>query len=68
MHRSPMNTTILKTLGFWVALISAALGVVLSQHVVTEGSTIADIIGWLLTFGGSVGVGHQAGVAKQLTA
>ena len=63
-----MNTTVLKTLGFWVALISAAFGVVLSQHVVTEGSTIADIIGWLLTFGGSVGVGHQAASAKQLTA
>lgn len=63
-----MNTTVLKTLGFWVALISAMLGVVLSQHVVTEGSTIADIIGWLLTFGGSVGAGHQIGTNKQLAA
>ena len=62
-----MNTSVLKSLGFWVALVSAALGVVLSQHVVTEGSMIANVIGWLLTFGGSIGAGHQL-APKQLTA
>lgn len=68
MHRSSMNTSVLKTLGFWVALITSMLGVVLSQHVVLEGSTLSAIIGWLMTFGGAIGTGHQVAAVKALNA
>ena len=65
VHTSSMNTAVFKTLGFWVALVTSSLGVLLSQHVVMDGSTLAAVIGWIMTFGGSVGAGHQLSVASR---
>ncbi|HEU5118659.1 MAG TPA: hypothetical protein VFT74_18825 [Isosphaeraceae bacterium] len=60
-----LNTAILKTVGFWVAVITAILGVLLSQHVVLDGSTAAAVIGWLMTFGGAGATGHQIASAPK---
>lgn len=68
VHRSFMgiDISVLKTKGFWVSLVVSVLGVVLSQHLVLEGSTLAAVIGWLLTFGGSMATGHQVAVFRKL--
>lgn len=61
-----MNTTVFKTPAFWAATAAALIGVSLSQHVFLEGSTIAGVLGWILTFVGSGAAGHQvASVAAQ---
>ena len=67
MHRSSMNTTVLKTFGFWAALAVSICGVLLSQHVVMDGSTLAAVLGWILTFGGSAGAGHQIATTSQVS-
>lgn len=58
-----MNTSILKSLGFWVATAIALLGVLVSQHVIVDGSTISTVVGWVMTLLGSAGAGHQAALA-----
>lgn len=67
-HRFCMNSTVLKTFGFWAALVASVCGVLLSQHVFMDGSTLAAIIGWIMTIGGAAGAGHQVATAKQLSA
>lgn len=54
-----LNTAVFKSIGFWIAVATAILGILLSQHVVAAGSTAAAIVGWLLTLLGSGGAGHQ---------
>lgn len=60
-----LNTAVLKSVGFWIAVLGAVLGVALSQHLIVDGSTAGDIVGWLLTVIGAGGAGHQvAGAPK----
>lgn len=54
-----MNLTVLKTPAFWAAAVAALIGVSLSQHVFLEGSTVAGVLGWVMTFIGSGVAGHQ---------
>lgn len=61
-----INTAALKSIGFWVAVATAILGVLLSQHVVTDGSALQDIIGWALTMLGAGGAGHQVAAPAEL--
>jgi hypothetical protein len=56
-----MNKEPLKTFGFWGAIIVAVLGVLLSQGVVVEGSTVFTIVGWLMSLIGSIGAGFKLG-------
>lgn len=60
-----LNLAVLKSIGFWVTVVTAILGVLVSQHVVTEGSTLSDIFGWVLTLLGSAGAGHQVASAPK---
>jgi len=55
----PVNTAVFKTPGFWVALVASLIGIVLSQHVVAEGSTVAAALGWVMTLLGAGAAGHQ---------
>jgi hypothetical protein len=63
-----MNLTVLKTPAFWAAAATALIGVTLSQHVFLEGSTVAGVLGWVMTFIGSGAAGHQVASAKQVPA
>jgi hypothetical protein len=63
-----MNTTVLKTPTFWAATAAALLGVLLSQHVLVDGSTLAAAAGWVLTFIGAGGAGHQVAANAAKTA
>lgn len=63
-----MNLSVLKSLGFWIALLSAVFGVTLSQNLVVPDSVFAEGIGWILTFLGAGGAGHQVAAVKQLVA
>lgn len=44
-----MNTEILKKPAFWVALIVAFSGIAVSQGLVVDGSTPAEVVGWVMT-------------------
>lgn len=55
-----LNKNVLKTFGFWAAVLSAVLGVTVSQHLIVDGSTLSDAVGWLLTLLGSGSAGYQA--------
>lgn len=59
-----MNLSILKSVGFWVAAAAAICGVLVSQHVVVDGSLASDIIGWALTLLGAGGAGHKVATAN----
>lgn len=48
-----MNTDALKSYKLWIAVAAAIAGVLLSQGVLVDGSMIAQVVGWLLTFIGS---------------
>lgn len=61
-----INTAVLKSGKFWVAILAAVAGVLISQHVVLEGSTISDVIGWALTLLGAGGAGHQVAAPAEL--
>jgi hypothetical protein len=50
-----MNLSVLKTLGFWVAAIPVVAGLLIAQGVVLDGSTVDQIIGWVLALGGVLG-------------
>ncbi len=52
-----MNTEILKKVSFWVAVAVALAGLAVSQGLVVEGSTPAEIIGWIMAMIGSFGGG-----------
>ncbi len=66
MHRFHMNTTILKSPSLWVSVAAAVLGVLLSQHVIADGSVLGVIAGWLLTFAGPAVAGHTVATSKIL--
>lgn len=61
-----MDLTVLRTPAFWAAAIAALLGVLLSQHVIVGESTLASIVGWILTFMGAGGAGHQVASVKPM--
>lgn len=50
-----MNLSVLKTLGFWVAAIPVIAGLMISSGLVLDGSTVDQIIGWVLALGGVIG-------------
>lgn len=61
---SNVNTSVLKSVGFWAAVVSTVVGVLVSQHVVVDGSTLSNVFGWLLTIAGTIGgtaAGHVVG-------
>ncbi len=60
-----MNLVVLKTPGFWAASVMAFLGVLLSQQVFSDGSSAAEVLGWIMAFLGVGGAGHQMGSKKQ---
>lgn len=62
-----MNKEPLKSFGFWGAIIVAILGVLISQGVVVEGSTVFTIIGWLMSLIGSLGAGLKLGNKSETT-
>lgn len=53
-----METTVkpYKTYQFWVVAILTVLGLTMSSGVVMEGSKAAEVIGWLVTLLGSLGL------------
>lgn len=55
-----LNKNVLKTFGFWAAVLGAVLGVAVTQNLVVEGSTLSDAVGWLLTLLGTGSAGYQA--------
>lgn len=59
--RLSMNLLVLRTAGFWIAAGSAMVGVMLSQDLIAEGSTVATVFGWILTFLGVGSTGHRLG-------
>lgn len=61
-----VNTSALKSIAFWASVIVAILGILVSNGVVVEGTTAAEIVGWVIALLGGAGAGAQ--VAKpQLT-
>jgi hypothetical protein len=54
-----MNTSALKSYKLWIAVATAIAGVLLSQGVFLEGSTVSQIVGWILTFVGAGSTGAQ---------
>ena len=67
-HNLSMDIIVFKSPAFWAASISAFLGVLLSQHVVVDGSAWATAVGWILTFIGAGGAGHQVASAASRVA
>lgn len=62
-----MNLTALKNPRLWIALAASVAGVLLSQGVLTEGSTLASVAGWVLQVLG-IGVGGAQLKQEQLAA
>lgn len=49
-----MNKSILKTPGFWVALVMTNLGLLLANGVFTDGTAL-QIAGWVMTIATALG-------------
>lgn len=60
-----MNLTILKSIKFWVAFVVAVVGLLVSQGVVVDGSTVSNIIGWAMTLLGVGTTGHAVATTAQ---
>ena len=58
-----MSTKPLKTIAFWISLISALAGLLVAQGVVLHGSTLDVVAGYLVTILGIFG-GHTAAAAQ----
>ena len=58
-----MNVAILKSLKFWIAVVIAVLGVLVSQGVVLDGSLAEQVIGWIAQILGTAGAGHAVATA-----
>lgn len=43
-----MDTSVLKKPALWVAVVVALAGVAMSQGLIMEGSTPAEVIGWIM--------------------
>ena len=63
-----MSTKPLKTLAFWISLISALAGLLVAQGVVLHGSTVDVIAGYLVTILGIFGGHSVAGAPADQTA
>lgn len=61
-----MNTSVLKSFGFWISVLTAIAGLLVSQGVILSGSTVDMIVGWVVTLIGTLGGHHVA--AKATTA
>lgn len=59
-----MDYTKLKNYRLWIAVIGALLGVALSQGVLIEGSTAAQVVGWILSVLGIGGAGAVVAAPK----
>ena len=59
-----MNLSLLKSYKLWIAVIVSVLGVLMSQGVVVDGSTAAQVIGWILTFVGAGAGGAHVGAQQ----
>jgi hypothetical protein len=53
-----INVNVLKSAGFWVTVIGAILGLLVSQGVVLSGTTLDQVIGYVVTLLGAYG-GHS---------
>lgn len=61
---SSMNTSLLRSPGLYISIASAILGLLVSQGVLTSGSGIDQVLGYLIAIGGVL-TGH--GVAAPST-
>ncbi len=55
-----MNLTVLKSTGFWITLVTTLVGLFISSGVVLSGSTIDQVLGYILALGGALGGHHVA--------
>jgi hypothetical protein len=55
LEENDMNLSVLKTLGFWAAAIPVIAGLLISSGLVLDGSTVDQVIGWILALGGVIG-------------
>ena len=55
-----MNLSLLKSLKFWIAVVLAILGVLVGHGVIIEGSTAAQVVGWIVSLLGGAGMGAVA--------
>ena len=53
-----MNTAVLKSPGFWIALIAALAGLLINQGVILSGSTLDTVLSYVLTLAGVL-TGHM---------
>lgn len=53
-----MNLSVLKSPGTWVTLLSAVLGLLVSNGVILSGSTTDTVIGYVLALAGAL-TGHM---------
>lgn len=55
-----MNLAALKSIKVWIGLVVAIAGVLVAQGVVVEGSTISEVVGWVVALLGSGAAGGSA--------
>jgi hypothetical protein len=55
-----MNLTILKSPGLWIGLITAVVGLLVSQGVILSGSSVDMVIGYVVAILGAIGGHHVA--------
>lgn len=55
-----MNLSLLKSPKLWIAVVVAIVGVLMANGMIVEGSTPAEIVGWVLSILGGAGAGHTA--------
>ena len=61
-----MNLSVLKTPGAWISILSALLGLLVTNGVVLSGSTVDTVVGWVLALGGTL-TGHVIASAAPAT-
>lgn len=52
-----MNLSALKSLKLWIAVAVAIIGVLVANGVVVEGSTVSQVVGWIVALIGGAGAG-----------
>lgn len=55
---SIMNLSVLKTLRFWLTAIPTLVGLALTSGLVLHGTTVDQVVGWVLAIVGILG-GHS---------
>ncbi len=58
-----MDLSLLKSPGVWISMITAILGLLVSQGVILSGSTLSMVVGWVVALLGSIGGHHVAASA-----